>query len=102
MSREPCIKCGVSIATDHGVSLPTVMAISRLPADSLVDKIVEREQIPRELAQEIVDHKMGRRCNKTEPPCPNCGAPLKTWHATGCWGCGWRRDPEKHLPEYYR
>jgi hypothetical protein len=97
MKREPCIRCGVLIATDHAVSLSTVMKLSRLPVDRVVDCIVEVEGLSRELAQEFVDHKMGHRCRAVEPPCPNCAAPLKTWHATGCRACGWRRDPARHL-----
>ena len=99
MNREPCIRCGVLISTDHAVSLLTVMKLSKLRADRFVDRIVELEGIPRELAQEFVDHKMGHRCQRVEPPCPNCTAPLKTWHAMGCRACGWRRDPARHLTD---
>jgi predicted amidophosphoribosyltransferase len=54
-----------------------------------------------ELAQEFVDHKMGLNCVKSEPLCPICRMALKTWHATGCWGCGWRRDVNRQLTDYY-
>ena len=99
--KEPCIRCGVLISTDHPVSLTTVMQLAKLPLDKHVDKIVELEGISRERAQEFVDHKMSRCCRKVEPPCPACGSPLKTWHATGCWACGWRRDPARHLTDYH-
>jgi hypothetical protein len=101
VNREPCIKCGQFISNDHPVSLRTVMLLSKLPPSAYADEIVRLEGISKELAQEFVDHKMGHRCVKTEPPCPNCGAALKTWHATGCWACNWRRDVSKSLPEYY-
>lgn len=100
MNRAPCIRCGELISSDHAVSLPTVMKLSTLPVDRLVDRIVELEGMSRELAQEFVDHKMGHGCQSVEPPCPNCAAPLKTWHATGCRECDWRRDPSRHLTEY--
>jgi len=101
MNREPCIQCGTQIAKDHLVSLKTVMLLGNLPTSEHVEQIVRREGIPRELAQEFVDHKMGHGCVKVDPPCPSCGAALKTWHATGCWGCDWRRDMQKQLPDYY-
>jgi hypothetical protein len=100
-SLEPCIRCGVRVSTDHPVSLMTVNQLSRLPLHTHVDKIVELEGISRARAQEFVDHKMSRNCQKVEPPCPGCGSLLKTWHATGCWTCGWRRDPARHLTDYY-
>lgn len=101
MNREPCIKCGTSIAKDHSVSLKTVMRISKLSPGEYVEQIARLEGISNELAQEFVDHKMGNNCVKVEPPCPTCGAALKTWHSTGCWACGWRRDMNRHLPDYY-
>ena len=101
MNREPCIRCGVMVSTEHPVSLMTVMQLAKLPVDRFVDRIVELEHIPRDLAQEFVDHQMGHRCDRAEPPCPVCDAPLKTWHATGCWTCGWRRDPARHLTDHY-
>lgn len=99
--REPCIRCGALISTDHPVSLMTVMRLAKLPLHSHVDKIVELEGISRERAQEFVDHKMSRDCQKVEPPCPSCGSQLKTWHAARCWTCGWRRDPARHLADYF-
>jgi hypothetical protein len=101
VTKEPCIRCGKLIAQNHLVSLQTVVRLSKLPPSEYVDTIVQLEGIPRELAQEFVDHKTGHRCVKVEPPCPNCGAALKTWHATGCWACGWRRDLNRQLPDYY-
>lgn len=100
--REPCIRCGVLIAKDSPVSLLTLVQLGKLPLDSHVDRIVELTGLSREAAQEFVDHRMRRGCVKTEPPCPACGAALKTWHATGCWGCGWRRDPARFLTEYLK
>lgn len=100
-TREPCIRCGVSILLDHGVSLKTVMQLSKLAPSDYAKEIVVLEGIPLEVAQEFVDHKMGHRCAKVDPPCPTCGAALKTWHATGCWTCGWRRESGKPLTECY-
>src|SRR3990167_5489879 len=101
INREPCIKCGVSVLVDHGVSLRTVARLSKLPPQTYADEISRLERIPREVAQEFVDHRMGHRCNKTDPPCPSCDSPLNTWHATGCWNCGWRRDLDRQLTDYY-
>lgn len=100
--KEPCIRCGVQIAVTHAVSLRTVMLLSETPQDQLVEKIHEIEGIAKDLAQEFVDHKMHRSCVKTEPPCPGCGAALKTWHAVHCLQCDWTRDEDKLLPEYYK
>ena len=91
----------MQIAKEHPVSLKTVMLLGKLAPSEYAEKIVQVEGISRELAQEFVDHKMRHNCIKVEPPCPACGMPLKTWHATGCWGCGWRRDMKKQLPDYY-
>ena len=102
MIREPCMHCGKQIAKEHSVSLRTVMLLNGLPLDEYVATIVRLEGVPRQLAQEFVDHKMSRNCVKTEPPCPNCGVALQTWHATGCRVCGWRRDANKQLPEYFQ
>jgi len=102
MEREPCLHCGMQIAKDGGVTLKTVMLLARIPPDERVATIVRSEGITGEAAQEYLDHKMGGNCVKTEPPCPSCGAALRTWHATGCWGCGWRRDANRQLPDYYR
>lgn len=100
VSTEPCIRCGALVAKAFPVSLQTAMQLGKLPLHSHVDKLVELEGVSREAAQEYVHHKMGRGCVKTEPPCPDCGSALKTWHATGCWGCGWRRDPARFLTDY--
>lgn len=100
VDREPCIHCGVLIAKQSPVSLRTLMLLGKLPPDSRVDKIVELEGVSREIAQDYVDHRMRCACVKTQPPCPACRAALKTWHATGCWGCGWRRDPARFLTDY--
>ena len=101
MSREPCLHCGMNIAKEHPVSLRTMMVLGKLPPDEYVETIARLEGMTRELAQEFVDHKMGLNCAKSAPPCPNCGGALKTWHATGCWGCGWRRDMNKQFPNYF-
>ena len=77
------------------------MHLKRLSRDEYVAAIVLLDGLPEQLAQEFVDHKMRLNCVKTEPPCPNCGAALKTWHATGCWDCGWRREASKQLPDYF-
>jgi len=91
--REPCIHCGTFILSDHGVTLRTVAQLSKHSPANYAEVISKLENIPLEVAQEFVDHKMGLRCDRTEPPCPVCSSPLKTWHATGCWSCGWRRHP---------
>lgn len=101
MSREPCLHCGKQISKEDSVSLRTVSILNKLQPDEYVATIVRLEEMPTELAQEFVDHKMGLNCAKTEPPCPICAAPLKTWHATGCWHCGWRREANKGLPDYF-
>lgn len=77
------------------------MALKKLRHDEYVPTIVRLEGITAELAQEFVDHRMRLDCVKSEPPCPTCGSPLKTWHATGCWKCGWRRDLRRQLTDYY-
>lgn len=46
--REPCIRCGRLISTDHPVSLMTVMRLAKLPLHSHVDKIAELEGMSRE------------------------------------------------------
>ena len=71
------------------------MLLSETPQDQLVEKIHEIEGIAKDLAQEFVDHKMHRSCVKTEPPCPGCGAALKTWHAVHCLQCDWTRDEDE-------
>ena len=94
MNRETCIRCGADVPAGCSVSLQTVMRLAKLPVGSFVDKLVELEGISREAAQAFVDHRMGHACRKTEPPCPGCGTALKTWHAKGCWTCGWRRPAQ--------
>jgi len=101
MHREPCLHCGTLIGSEQSVSLRTVMALTKLRPDEYVPSIVRLEGIAAELAQEFVDHRMGLGCVKSEPPCPSCGSPLKSWHATGCWSCGWRRDLSRQLADYY-
>lgn len=101
MEREPCLKCGLYISTKTGVSMKTIMRLSKVPLEEYVRIIVEADGVSIEVAEDFVNHRMGHFCAKTKPPCPICRASLITWHATGCWTCGWRRDPNKHLPEYY-
>ena len=100
--KEVCIKCGEHIHADYSVSIKTVMKLSDLNSSEYVNRICELEGISKERAQEYVDHKMGHNCNSSEPPCPKCAAPLKTWHAKMCLKCGWQRDLSKNLTEYYR
>ncbi|MDP3654379.1 MAG: hypothetical protein Q8R67_22165 [Rhodoferax sp.] len=102
LAKEPCIKCGTLINANHPVSLRTVMQLSNTPPSEYVDKIVEAEGIASDLAQEFVDHKMSFGCMKNEPPCPNCGTALKTWHAVSCLKCDWKREANRQLPEYYK
>jgi len=78
------------------------MALKKLRPEEYVPTIVRLEGTTAELAQEFVDHHMRLGCIKSEPPCPSCGSPLKTWRATGCWSCGWRRDLSRRLTDYYR
>jgi len=102
MEREPCLHCGIQISKNCDVSLKTVLLLTKIPPEERVATIVRNEGITSKAAQEYLDHKMRGNCVKTEPPCPNCSAALRTWHATGCWGCGWRRDANRQLPDYYR
>lgn len=100
--KEPCIRCGALISSSHAVSLRTVTQLSKAAPSEYVDKIVEAEGVAKDVAQEFVDHKMHLDCIKCEPPCPQCGAPLKTWHAVHCLKCDWVRDEGKQLLEYYQ
>ena len=92
----------MQIAKNYYVSLKTVMLLTKIPPEERLAMIVRNEGITSEAAQEYLDHKMRGHCVKTEPPCPSCGATLRTWHATGCWGCGWRRDANRQLPDYFQ
>lgn len=77
------------------------MQLQKVSPSEYVARIVELENISKVIAQEFVDHKMGLRCIKSEPPCPKCGKSLKTWHARLCLNCDWTRDATKQLPDYY-
>jgi hypothetical protein len=92
----------MQIANGLSVSLRTVMLLGKLPPTEYVATIVRLEGLSPGQAQQFVDHHMGLDCVKSEPPCPNCGAALNTWHATGCWDCGWRRDANRQLPDYFQ
>ena len=101
--KEICIHCGKLIWMHAPVKLATLaqLSIQKVKPDQFVDFIAKTDQLPRELVQDYVDHRMSLNCNKTDPPCPECGAALKTWHGTICAECGWKRDPDKPLPNYY-
>jgi len=99
--KQPCIKCGKLIHVDVFVNLRTIMQLNRVRPEEYVETIANLEGLQIELAQEFVDHQMGHNCNRSEPPCPACAAPLKTWHAIRCLRCNWRRDPNRFLTEYY-
>jgi hypothetical protein len=88
-AKEPCIRCGELIYVNYAVHLRTAGQLSKLKPSEFVDKIVQLEGVPRDVAQDFVNHKMGHACVKTQPPCPACRAPLKTWHAMHCLQCDW-------------
>ena len=84
--KEICIKCGQLIYTHAPVKLTTLLHLQKQkvkPAD-FVEAILQLENLPRDVLQDYVDHRMALNCRKTEPPCPKCGAALKTWHAIHC------------------
>ena len=90
-SKEVCIKCGQLIYVQAPVKLETLVHLKSLKLNPkhYVEAIVQAENLPRDVVQDFVDHRMGMNCNKTQPPCPKCGAALKTWHARHCLKCDW-------------
>lgn len=103
-TTEPCLHCGAMITTNSGVSLRTIMLLGKVAPTEYVETISKAEGISRELAQEFVNHMMGHDCIKTEPPRPQCGTPLKTWHARSCLNlkCDWQRDANRPLSKHYK
>jgi uncharacterized membrane protein YhaH (DUF805 family) len=104
--KKVCKRCGLLVSENTKVTLPNLLKLQIYvrnggkmfsPEGSLLPECVkvisEAANISNELAAEYILHEMGN-CQKTYPPCPSCGLPLKNWHSKLCLNCNWHKNGE--------